>query len=227
VTADALGEGAVTTIVFDMTGVITRSPLKEIEAYGKRLGLRPGVLRAFFRTEAFQRVLLGRLSMGALVDDIVATVGSEHGRVVSPEELRAAMRASQQIEPLVAELITELAGRYRLAVLTNNTTDLVDPDASGSPQWWSEDGDAPLRPSDFAVVMSSSDLGMTKPDPRIYQELLCRLEVRGDEVVYIDDQATNLTAATTLGMRTIHYRDADQCRDALRRQGVVVGERKA
>lgn len=212
----------VTAIVFDMTGVITRSPLDAIEAYSVAAGARRETVLKHFRSEAFRQVLLGARSMRGLVRDIVDDTARTDGVTLSPDLLLGAMRVGQQIEPEIAELIGELSSQYRLAVLTNNTTDVVDTADDGSRTWWSDDSGLALTPSDFSLVMSSSDLGLLKPDAKIYRELLRRLGVRGHEVVYIDDQASNLPAAAALGMKTLHFLDAGQCRSDLRDLGIAV-----
>ena len=107
-------------------------------------------------------------------------------------------------------------------LLTNNTTDVLGTTDDGSHTWWSDDSGLALTPSDFSLVMSSSDLGLLKPDAEIYRELLRRLGVCGHQVVYVDDQASNLPAAAALGMKTIHFLDARQCRSDLRDLGVAV-----
>ena len=68
--------------------------------------------------------------------------------------------------------------------------------------------------------MSSNELGLVKPDPRIYQALVERLGVPASEVVYIDDTAANLPAATALGMTTIEFKNVVQCRASLSWLGI-------
>lgn len=209
-------------IVFDMTGVITSSPLDAIGAYAVSVGVRAETVLRHFRSDAFIQVLKGAKAMDVLVNDIVVDAERTDGVVLSASRLREAMRVSQQIDPDTAKLIGELSSRYRLAVLTNNTADIVDRTESGSPSWWGNDSGHALRPSDFSMVMSSSELGLVKPDIAIYRELLRRLGLEGRHVVYVDDQAANLPAAQELGMQTVHFRGPAQCRSDLHAIGIAV-----
>src|ERR1700747_2630225 len=205
----------ITAIAFDLTGVITQSPLVMLDEYGDRLSLPPKTLSGFFRTDMFRDVLLGRIPMSGVVERSEATVQNIVDIVIDRGAVYDAMRASRVIDPGIAALIRDLKPRYRLAVLTNNANDVVDSPRSAEMAWWTDDGPHPLIPRDFEFVMSSDELGVVKPDPRIYQQLVRRLAVAPEQVVYIDDTATNLVPAQALGMATIEYRDADQCRNAL------------
>jgi pyruvate,orthophosphate dikinase len=210
----------ITAIAFDLTGVITQSPLVMLDEYGDRLSLPPKTLSGFFRTDMFRDVLLGRIPMSTLVENIEATVQSTYDIVIDRGAIYDAMRASRVIDPRIAALIRDLKPHYRLAVLTNNANDVVDSPRSAEMAWWTDDSPHALIPRDFEFVMSSDELGVVKPDPLIYEQLVRRLAVAPEQVVYIDDTATNLAPAQALGMATIEYRDADQCRNALRSLGV-------
>jgi epoxide hydrolase-like predicted phosphatase len=59
----------------------------------------------------------------------------------------------------------------------------------------------------FHVVIDSSEVGMRKPDPRIY-ELTCeRLGIAPGASLFVDDNADNIAAARALGMQTVHFGD--------------------
>jgi len=212
----------ITAIAFDLTGVITHSPLVKLDEYGDRLSLPPKTLSGFFRTDTFRDVLLGRIPMSSLVEHIEVSVRNTFDIVVDTESIYEAMRASRVIDPRIAALIRDLKPHYRLAVLTNNANDMVDSPRSAEMAWWTDDGEHAILPRDFEFVMSSDELGVVKPDPRIYQQLVRRLAVAPEEVVYIDDTITNLVPAQDLGMATIEYRDVNQCRNALESLGVRV-----
>jgi pyruvate,orthophosphate dikinase len=214
----------ITAIAFDLTGVITQSPLVMLDEYGDRLSLPPKTMSGFFRTDTFRDVLLGRIPMSTLVERIEVTLRDTFGIVIDTETVYEAMRASRVIDPRIATLIGDLKPHYRLAVLTNNANDMVDSPRSAERAWWTDDGQHAVMPRDFEFVMSSDELGVIKPDPRIYQQLVQRLAVAPEQVVYIDDTATNLEPAQALGMATIEYRDAHQCRNALKSLGVRVAD---
>ena len=74
---------------------------------------------------------------------------------------------------------------------------------------------------EFQVQVFSHDVHMTKPDIRIYQLTLGRLEVMSQEAFYVDDKAGNLVPAQELGMGTILFESPQQLRRDLQRLKVL------
>lgn len=54
-------------------------------------------------------------------------------------------------------------------------------------------------------AFTSFELGLLKPDERIYQAVLQKLRVLPEEVVFVDDKLDNVTAARALGIKGIVY----------------------
>ena len=61
----------------------------------------------------------------------------------------------------------------------------------------------------FDAVIVSCEVGVAKPDPRIYQMCLSRLGVAADRTLFVDDRLKNLQGAAKLGMRTLHFDSGD------------------
>lgn len=74
----------------------------------------------------------------------------------------------------------------------------------------------------FRAFYSSCYLGVSKPDPRIYERALDISRLRPEECLFVDDRSMNLEAAHRLGMRTILCRDAAQVAEELVSHGVAV-----
>lgn len=70
----------------------------------------------------------------------------------------------------------------------------------------------------FDLVVNSAREGVRKPDPAIYQRTLARLDVAPHEAIFVDDMAENVTAAASLGMHAIHFRDQGQAVAAIRQR---------
>jgi putative hydrolase of the HAD superfamily len=60
------------------------------------------------------------------------------------------------------------------------------------------------------VVIYSHEVGLAKPDPRIYELTCRRLAIDPDEMVFLDDIEECVTAACDFGIRAVHYRDNQQ-----------------
>ena len=57
----------------------------------------------------------------------------------------------------------------------------------------------------FRGFVISGDIGIRKPDPLIYQNLLNRLNVKANHVIFVDDNPKNINAASRFGLTTILY----------------------
>ena len=54
----------------------------------------------------------------------------------------------------------------------------------------------------FDGGVASCEVKINKPDPRIYQALLDKYQLKADECIFIDDRADNIKAASLLGLGT-------------------------
>jgi 2-haloacid dehalogenase len=73
----------------------------------------------------------------------------------------------------------------------------------------------------FRGIVISGEVGVIKPDPRIYQIMLDRFAIDPASAVYIDDKAENAEAATRLGIHGIHFTDPAALRRALVEVGLL------
>ena len=67
----------------------------------------------------------------------------------------------------------------------------------------------------FDTVVISGDVGMRKPEQRIYQLTLERLDVEAHDAVFVDDLPRNVEVARSMGMHAIHH-DGDDAAVAAR-----------
>ena len=95
-------------------------------------------------------------------------------------------------EPMV-ELVKELRDSgIRLGVLTNNVLEFRD-------NWRS------MMPFDewFDDIVDSHEVGLRKPNPAIYQLALARLGAEAGRTAFLDDVATSVWAAESVGIRGV------------------------
>lgn len=134
-------------------------------------------------------------------NEFVAKVAESTG--TSDDEVNK-MYAGESINQLVVGLINELHKHYKTGLLTNASGEFIDSLIDKNH----------LRQV-FDAIVVSSDLGITKPDPRIYKEMLARLEVDPAEVIYIDDLILHVEGAKKLGIHAIRYEDFVSCKRAI------------
>jgi len=62
----------------------------------------------------------------------------------------------------------------------------------------------------FDVITISAEVGVAKPDARIYRHALDKLGVRAEESVFVDDVEKNIAACEALGMHGVLFRSPEQ-----------------
>lgn len=72
----------------------------------------------------------------------------------------------------------------------------------------------------FNEVIISSEFGIAKPDPAIYHVMALQLAEQPTDILYIDDNPTNIASASRLGITSIHFTAAPQLIKALQSYGV-------
>ena len=138
---------------------------------------------------------------GAQFEQRLAHELARHGSPVNPQGLISRMfgglAPSESMLGLVAQV--KDAG-LRTAVLSNS---------------WANDYPRQGWDELFDVVVISGEVGMRKPEPRIYHHVLELVDLAPNEAVFVDDLAANVTAAVEIGMVGVVYRSFEQTADEL------------
>jgi putative hydrolase of the HAD superfamily len=115
------------------------------------------------------------------------------GGPVVPDGLLARMFAAGALENAMLDLIRALrrAG-LRTALLSNS---------------WGDDYPRDLFPELFDVVVISAEVGMRKPEERIFRHTASLLGLEPEECVFIDDVAANIVAGEAIGLIGVHHRE--------------------
>ncbi len=102
-------------------------------------------------------------------------------------------------EPMI-DYMRELKGRgFKLAICTNNVREW-------EPLWRAK------LPVDeiFDTVVDSGFVGTRKPEPRIYEITLERLDAEPGATLFVDDNELNCTAARGLGLSAVWFQSTEQ-----------------
>lgn len=116
--------------------------------------------------------------------------------------------ARQEIESNVPdaqlfEYIRPLKAEYKIGMLSNAGAN------------WLDKMFTPNQTALFDAVVLSYELGIVKPDARMYEAIASRLGVLPEECVFIDDQPRYLIGAQDIGMQTVLYENFEQFKTAL------------
>ncbi|MBU0636489.1 HAD family phosphatase [Candidatus Micrarchaeota archaeon] len=130
---------------------------------------------------------------------------------ISPEQMHQLIelwKNNWKPAPEMLELVNALKQNYRLGIISNS-------DAINSPNYAQKGWYAP-----FEVLILSHELGLLKPDLKIYEIALEKMHAEAEECLFIDDQEDCLKTARELGMKTILYRSIDQLKKDLKKQSI-------
>lgn len=74
----------------------------------------------------------------------------------------------------------------------------------------------------FKGIVVSAEVGVLKPSPVIYQQLIDNHDLKPAESVFIDDLEKNVQGAKDVGLHAIQFTNAERCRQDLRALGLDV-----
>lgn len=148
----------------------------------------------------------GRTSMADLHGRLVRDLGFQ----ADYDEFLVLWNCHFSDEPGMDAVIEDLAGRYRVVLLSN----------SNDGHWQHVSAAYPLLAHAHAIYLSH-EMGLAKPDPAIYARVLEIENVLAENAVFIDDKAENTAAAAALGLDTVTFRGKAAFTDWLR-QGKYV-----
>jgi glucose-1-phosphatase len=190
---------SIRAVFFDLGGVILRT---EYQAPRQHLAERFGM-----DYDDIDKVVFGGGTNGSAVR---ATLGEiteeEHWRNVMKtlklpaseyERVRDEFFAGDVLDREILNFLRSIKPKYKTGLISNAWSGLRDfiqrerfDDA-------------------FHRMVISAEVGVAKPDPRIYHIALEQLQARAEEAVFVDDVLENIEACEQVGMRGIHFRNPD------------------
>lgn len=76
----------------------------------------------------------------------------------------------------------------------------------------------------FGTIVISGEVGVSKPDPRIYRHLLERTGFDPATTLFVDDVPANLAVPAELGMTALRFEDPETLRHDLRELGLPLSD---
>jgi len=192
-------------VIWDFGGVLTTSPFEAFARFEIERGLPADIIR---RTNAsnhwenawakFERAEVDLETFDQLFAAESLALGAEvRGKDVLP-------LLSGDLRPEMVEALRRIGTELKTGCITNN----LPANAIGSL------GGRSLYVAEvmalFDHVIESAKIGLRKPDPRIYQMMVEKLDVDPKACAYLDDLGVNLKPAREMGMTTIKVVNAAQ-----------------
>ncbi|MFO7168831.1 MAG: HAD family phosphatase [Chloroflexota bacterium] len=184
--------------VFDIGGVLEITPRTGwVEAWETRLNLRPGEIERRLG-DVWRAGGIGRISEAGVVRSIQRRLELDHEQLAAfIDDMWAEYLGSLNVE--LADYFRGLRPRYRTAIISNSFVGAREREQ----QRYQLD-----TICDFIIY--SHEVGLEKPDRRIF-ELACeRLGVQPGEAIFLDDVEPYVAAAREVGMVAIHFRSTAQ-----------------
>jgi putative hydrolase of the HAD superfamily len=183
-------------ILTDLDGVIRYWTSEALNVKEERLGLTKGHLFGIcFEKNILAQVVTGQISDREWREIVQARLSSSISKTDAKELVKLWANSEIQIDKKIVEIYKQHFPGVKIVLTTNATTRLR------------EDLKNQGLEDKIDEIMNSSELGVAKPAHEYFIEVLSRLGVRMDEVIYIDDTAANVEAASELGIRSHHYQN--------------------
>lgn len=184
-------------VIWDLGGVLVRTFDRSRRVrWEQQLHLEDGELdRLVFEGDTGRAAALGKAQAADIWRSIQEQFKlSRH----ESQRLEKDFWAGDRVDQELINLIRSLPPHYKTALLSNAWPDLRHAIEN---VWGIADA--------FDEILISAEIGLAKPDPRIYQLALERLGINPEQAVFIDDFQVNIDAAHTLGLHTILFTSSD------------------
>lgn len=194
------GAVRIDAVLFDFGGVFTESPFEAARAFAASMGIDPAlmldtVFGPYDRDDdhPWHRLERGEMTLMDARAEILA-LGESRGFEADLFRVLAALsRSSGPREPFLDRARSLRARGIRSAIVTNNVLEFRD-------AWRG------MIPVDelFDAVIDSCEVGLRKPDPRIFHAALEALGgIAPGNALFLDDYEGNVLAARSLGVHGI------------------------
>lgn len=184
-------------VFFDLGGVIVRTEYQAPrERLAERLNMTYEDINHFvFETETSRKASLGQLT----TEEHWASVVRRLGRPASETKaIRDDFFAGDVVDRDLLDFIRSLRPRCKTGIISNAWPDLREYIAKNK------------FDEAFDALVISAEVGVMKPEAKIFQIALDQLQVGAKEAAFVDDVPANIEAARQLGMQGIVFQSPTQ-----------------
>lgn len=184
-------------LLVDFGGVLTTDVFASFRAFCEAEGLSPDAVRDRFRQDPAARGLLADLECGRISEEEFQPRFAALLGIPDPAGLIDRLFAGMQPDQAMLDAV-------RAARDAGVRTGLI------SNSWGHGRYDRSQFPQLFDGTVISGEVGVRKPEPRIYRLGAEAIALPSDQCVFVDDLPGNLKPARELGMATIHHISAER-----------------
>jgi putative hydrolase of the HAD superfamily len=194
-------------VISDFGGVLTSPLLDSFLAFQEQSGISPAALGQAMAAIAerhgnhpLAELETGRMSEETFLDELGRELSAQLEREIEMRGFGEEYFEHLQPNEELIDYMRALRDRgYRLAICTNNVKE------------WEERWRGMLPVDEiFEVVVDSAFVGTRKPERRIYEITLERLDVSPAAALFVDDIELNCEGARKLGMHAVQFHSNEQ-----------------
>jgi epoxide hydrolase-like predicted phosphatase len=192
-------------VIFDLGGVLVRTEERAPRAaLAARLGMSyDELVQLVFDSQSALKASLGEITAAQHWEAVGAALD------LSPDQLQGVRRdffGGDRLDEALVGFIRALRPRLKTGLLSNAWSDLRHYLEN---YWHVVDA--------FDDLVISAEVGLAKPDARIYRLAVDRLGVAPEQAIFVDDYLENVDGARAAGLYAIHFRGLEQSRAELDR----------
>ena len=194
---------SIRAVFFDLGGVIVRTEYQSPrERLAERLGMEYEDLdRIVFDSETGRQASIGTITSLQHWEAVMK-------RLKRPYEEMNAIRdeffAGDIVDRQILDFLRSLRGTYKTGLISNAWSDLRDYLVREKMD------DA------FDHIIISAEVGVAKPEPKIFQVALDQAGTSPNEAVFVDDFHLNIEGCEKVGIKGIHFKDAQSTLEQLK-----------
>ena len=191
-------------VFFDFGGVIQRT---EYQAPRQQLAQRFGmeyedIDNIVFNSPTAKQATVGEIPVNKHWEAVAKRLKVDKKEI---EKVEAEFFAGDLLDLSILEYLRSLRPRYATGLISNA---------------WSDMREYLIRKKiddAFEHLTISAEVGMAKPETKIYQLALEQAQVKAGEAVFVDDVLANIEACEAVGMKGIHFKDPHASMEQLKK----------
>ena len=194
---------SIRAVFFDLGGVIVRTEYQSPrERLAERLGMEYEDLdRIVFDSESGQRASIGAITSLQHWEAVMQRLKRPYEEMTT---IRDEFFAGDIVDHQILNFLRSLRGKYKTGLISNAWSDLRDYLVREKMD------DA------FDHIIISAEVGVAKPEQKIFQIALEQAKVRPNEAVFVDDFYVNIEGCEKVGMKGIHFKDPESALQQLK-----------
>jgi len=196
----------INTIIFDLAEVLFTGFLGVDEKIALEFGINKSEMVGLLYTNNFNKLMEGKITELDFWNNII----NKSGQNMPMHTLNTITRDNFQEISGVRNLIYDLKKSYRLGLLSNHARE------------WIEYCEDKFKYSNlFDAILYSYEVGLRKPQPKIFDMMLKKMNTKPNRCLFIDDNKENVDSANKLGIKAIKFQTTEKLIEDLKLLGII------